>query len=470
MVHSGSASPMTTTPTASPHLTLPATAPPLQAAPLVPPAGDTTDQGLTQTPEKFITTDLTSKSDSTQPSPPTPADGEPAVVTPAKAFAQTPAQGAVNGRTSGRKRTPKACKCCGPNSSGHNVKTPSRGRGRGRGRGRDAGSDLQETAKRKPADGQLTRLIKSFDLTEETAETAEVEDGGYEKMQTADAQPQTVAPLPVLPVSSPDGPKTNSDAPNKGDAPKKEEAVLLVGSGLADNAQGAGDGGRVALSSSGVAGRGAAVVRGRGVRAALAPTTSTLFLTSQSFLIPRSMLLPRQAPKIVEKMDHGSPVTNQAVVKSPSGNGETVNLCDAEPEQEVKEDHTIISEVENGLFVSLGSPQDLDPETHMDQSPNKTVLATLSNGSVCSPPAEEHGSTGMEVESSHPARVAPQPQGPITVSSLEHVGALKDHRLYCHTGTWVEQETGRDGGEGDEKMQDGGESLEQLIDLIHGKK
>ncbi|AWP10688.1 Hypothetical protein SMAX5B_022301 [Scophthalmus maximus] len=66
MVHSGSSSPMKTTPTASSQLTVPATAPLLQVAPpLVPPPGDTSGQALTQTPARCLSTDLTSKSDST---------------------------------------------------------------------------------------------------------------------------------------------------------------------------------------------------------------------------------------------------------------------------------------------------------------------------------------------------------------------------------------------------------------------
>ncbi|XP_028443746.1 sentrin-specific protease 5 isoform X3 [Perca flavescens] len=270
MVHSSAASPVKTTPSASPHLTVAAKA----APPLVPPSGDTTDQDLTQT--NLLTPDLASNSDLTQPFTSTPADPDPPVVTPAKALTtnsspasawsspQTPSttqNPLLNGRTSGRKRTPKACDCCGPNSKGHNAQTSGRGK-------------------------QL-------------------------------------------------GPASRS-----------------------------------------------------------------------------------------------------------------------------------------------GSPQDLDSGMQVDKTPDRTdsvsVPVTLSNGSVPTPTNDNHCSTLMEVDPSHPAMVAPPFQGYITVCRMQHSWALRDHGLYCQPGTWegIEEIRGKEqsevtNGQEMDGEQQNKETLEQLTDMIH---
>lgn len=518
MVHSGSASPVKTTPSASPHLTVPATAPPLQVAPLVPPSGDTTDQDLTQTPANLLTTDLTSNSDLTLPSTLTPADAEPPVVTPATALATnsspssawsstqtpTPAQGLVNGRTSGRKRTPKACDCCGPNSRGHDVRTSGRGRGKGRarGRGRGAGSDLCDTPKRK-VDGQLTH-IKSFDLTQETVEEAEDEGDRYENMQTTVVVADTQSPMPVAPpvtASPQDGPIRNYATPEKGEAPKKVD-MLIEGSGDTDAGEkGGGDSRDVEMRLSGMAGRGAPLVRGRGrggrgmVGAMSASKideeggikredSSSVVISSKTYALPRLLFVQRQGQNKGAEMDHGLQ-TDLCSVKSPVVNGDTVNLSDTEPEEEAKENSMFMGALENGLqsisrqpgpASRSGSPQDLDSEMQVDQTPYRTDSPlTLSNGNVSTPTNDDHCSTLMEVETSHQATVAPPSPGPITVSSMQHGWALRDHRLYCQPGTWekieVEEVLGKDHSgerEMDGMMQDK-ESLEQLTDMIHGK-
>ncbi|KAG8003180.1 hypothetical protein GBF38_007563, partial [Nibea albiflora] len=507
MVHSGSASPMTTTPSASPHLTVPATAPPLQAAPDVPPPGDTTDQDLTQTPANIQshTTDLTSNSELTQASTLSPADAEPHVITPGKALAtnsdpasawsstqaSTLAQGSVNGRTSGRKRTPKACDCCGPNSTGHNVRTSGRGRGRGRARGRGAGSDLWDTPKRKVG-GQLTH-IKCLDLTKEMVEEAEDEDDSYEKVQTtvvvADTQAQTPVSLPVT-GSLQDGAIRNSAAPEKWDAQKKED-MLIEGSGV-DGAGGKGDDDDdddsrdVEMRLSGMAVRG----RVRGGRGTVGASSASNMEVEGGFrrggfgggiiglkTYSRSRLvLQRQGPNKDAQMGLGER-PDPSSVKSTFGNGDTVNLSDTEPEEEAKEDNMILSEMENGLLSCSrqsrpasrsGSPQDLDSEMQVDQTPDGTdsvsLPVALSNGNITTSTNEDHRSTLMEVEPSHPPTVVLSSQGPITISSMEHHWALRDHRLYCQPGTWekkeMEEVSGKDG-EMDEMTEDE-ENLEQL--------
>ncbi|KAL7397137.1 hypothetical protein ABVT39_017415 [Epinephelus coioides] len=514
MVHSGSASPMTTTPSASPHLTVTATVPPLQAAPpLVPPPGDNTDQDLTQNPAKLLTKDVTSNSDLTQPSTPTPADPEPTLVTTGKALTpdstpasawpstHTPAavQGPVNGRTSGRKRTPKACDCCGPNSTGHDVRTSGRGRGRGRARGRGRGAirDLGDTPKRK-VDGQLTR-VRCFDLTKEKVEEAEDEDDGHEKVQKTVVVADTLSQTSVAPSvrdSLQDGPIRNYVAPERKDVQKKED--MLEGTG----GKGGGDCRNVEMILSGMAGRGALLLRGRGGsggRGIIGAMPASKFkieggikrgglggvVISSKIDAPAPLVfVQKQGQNKDAKMDHGE-WTDPSSVKSTFGNGDTVNLSDSEPADEAKDGDIIMSEMKNGL-ISIrglsgppsrsGSPHDLDSEMQVDKTPDRTdsvsVPVTLSNGNVTAPTNADHSSTLMEVETSH--LVAPPFQGPITVNSVQHSWALRDHRLYCQPGTWEGMEEARgkeqsektNGQEMDGEKQDS-ESLEQLTEMIH---
>ncbi|XP_068563707.1 uncharacterized protein [Cebidichthys violaceus] len=485
MVHSGSASPVNTS--ASPHLTVPATAPPPQAAPpLVPPHGNTTDQDLT--PAKLLTTDLTSNSVLTQPSTLTPVEAEPP--TSAKALTtnssrasawsstETPTttRGQVNGRTSGRKRTPKACDCCGPNSTGHNVRTLGRGRGRARGRG--AGRDLRDTPKRK-VEGQLTR-IRCFDLTTENVEEAEDEDDGYEKVQktlvVTDTQSQTDVAQPVA-VSLLDEPIRNYVAPEKRDAQKMED-MLIEGSG--------GKGG-VEMILSGIAGRGAPVFRGRGMVGAMSAShmdveggikrggLGGVVISSKMDALTPLVFVQRQNKDA--DMDHGGQ-TDPSSVKSSCGNGDTVNLSDTEPEEDTKDGNTMVREMANGLLSvsrQSGSAQDLDSDMLVDKTPDRTdsmsVPVTLSNVNVPTPANTDHCSTLMEVETSHPAVVAPPFRGPIAVLSMQYSWALRDHRLYCQPGTWVrvgmEEVSEKTKGQELDVEKQNKERLEQLTDMIH---
>lgn len=471
MVHSGSASPVKTS--ASPHLTVPATAPP----PLVPPHENTTDQDLN--PAKLLATDLTSNSVLTQPSTLTPVEAEPPTSATALATnssrasawssTETPTttRGQVNGRTSGRKRTPKACDCCGPNSTGHNVRTLGRGRGRARGRG--AGRDLRDTPKRK-VEGQLTRT-KCFDLTTENVEEAEDEEDGYEKGQNtlvvADTPSQTAVAQPVA-VSLQDEPIRNSVAPEKRDAQKMED-MSIEGSG--------GKGGVEMLL--GIAGRGAPVFRGRGMVGAMLAShmdveggikkggLGGVVISSTVDALAPLVFVQRQNKDA--NMDHGGQ-TDPGSVKSSRGNGDTVNLSDTEPEDDTKDGNMMVREMANGL---LAISQDLDSDMQVDKTPDRTdstsVPVALSNGNVPTPANTDHCSTLMEVETSHPAVVAPPFQGPITVLSMQYSWALRDHRLYCQPATWV-----RAGMEEVSDKTNGSEldveRLEQLTEMVHGKR
>lgn len=203
----------------------------------------------------------------------------------------------------------------------------------------------------------------------------------------------------------------------------------------------------------------------------------------KTYALPRVVFVQRQGPNRDTGTNHLEQ-PDPSEVKSTFGNGDTVNLSDTEPEEEATGDDMITSEMENGpmsvsqqsgLASRSGSPQDLDSEMQVDQTPDRTdsvsLPVTLSNGNITTTTNEDHSSALMEVGTSPPATVAPPSQGPITVSSRQHRWALRDHRLYCQPGTWekeeVEEAPGKDGEETDETKQDKEESLEQLTDLIH---
>ncbi|KAM8874621.1 uncharacterized protein AB9W97_015860 [Spinachia spinachia] len=492
MVHSGSASPMKASP--SPHLTVPATAPPSQAAPpLVPPHGNTTDQELT--PAKRLATDHTSNSALSQPftltsvGPDVPSTKAPA--TPlirasswSSTHSPTTTRSQVNGRTSGRKRTPKACDCCGPNSAGHNVPTMGRWRGRGRGRARGAGRDLRDTPKRK-VEGQLTQ-IKCFDLTTENVVEAKDDDGGHKKVHTAlvvaDTRPQ-VDSAPPGTVSLQDIPVRNYAAPEKKDT-QKMEGMLIAGSGI----EGGGDSRDVEMMVSPISGRGARVAGGREMVGAVSASDmdaeagiqkggfgGVVYGSIMDGVSP-FVLVQRQGQNKAADMDHGGQ-NDPSSMKSSFENGDTVNLSDTEPEEDTKEGN-VMREMENGLVSPCrqsGAPRsgcDLNSDTLVDETCDRTNLMlplTLSNGNVTSPTNTAHCSTLMEVETSLPAVVAPPFQGPITVLGMQYSCALRDHGLYCQPGTWVAMEaipekTNRQELDGEKRNT---ERLEQLTDMIH---
>uniref|UniRef100_A0AAQ4RSN9 Ubiquitin-like protease family profile domain-containing protein n=1 Tax=Gasterosteus aculeatus aculeatus TaxID=481459 RepID=A0AAQ4RSN9_GASAC len=472
MVHSGSASPMKASP--SPHLTAPAPAPPPQAAPpLVPPRGNTTDQDVT--PAKLLATDHTSNSVLTPVVPDVPSTkslGAP--LSRASSWSSTHSPSAtlsqVNGRTSGRKRTPKACDCCGPGSTGHSVPTLGRWRGRGRGRGRGAGRDLKDTPKRK-VEGQLTH-IKCFDLTtKNVVEAKDDGDGGREKLHTTLVMADTPSQADIAPpvtVSLPDVPLRNHVTPEKRDTQKTEDP-LIAGSG----SKGGGHSGDVEMMVSTIAGRGAKVGTGRGMMGPLpASDMDVAGGTQQGGLgvvvygskmdgVSPLVFVQRQGQNKASDMDHGGQ-DDPSSIQSSFGNGDTVNLSDTEPEEDTKEGD-VMREMENGL---------LDSDMQVDESRDQTNFPlTLSNGNVTSPTNAAHCSTLMEVEASHPAVVAPPLQGPVTVLSVQYSWALRDHGLYCQPGTWVgaamEAASEKTNGQelGGEKQNS--ERLEQLTDMIH---
>lgn len=449
MVHSSSTPPMKTPPS-SPTSTLPATAPSLQVIPPVPPPGDTTDQHLNQIPGKSQLTDFTSISDLTSPAlcdaPPTVASivdlSSPSPSSPSQAASSV--QASVNGRTSGRKRTPKACDCCGPNSVGHNVTTPGRGRGRGRGgggRGRGRGgrgrarggsssssssssSELWHTPKRK-VQGEWTH-VKIFEDTNEG-------DDSTEEMETTETC-ETATEAERLVGTSPE----------QADAHGRDDGLLgaMLSEATAKEEEGAAE---MQVGDA---------------------TTKSSDSSSATPVLPQSDPVgpSRDAPTGLAKRP------NEIAVKQPLSNGDTVSLSDSDSEEEAT-----ASGMVNGQGAAGCHVQDLDCEMQVDkQTPDKAIselgtTAPRSDGDSASTD-EEHGCTPTDMETCRP----PPFQGPVVVSLSQHLWALRDHRLYCNTGTWVKDETeeavmSSDGIKVNGTLQDEGDGRELLVDLIQGR-
>ncbi|XP_029939422.1 uncharacterized protein LOC115381919 [Salarias fasciatus] len=436
MVHSDSASPMKTTPSASPHLTVTATAPPLMLS-----HGGTAVQDLNHIPTQALTTDLTSNSGFTQPSTLTPADANPTAVTPAKTLSissistTTPAPDPISGRTSGRKRTPKACNCCGPNSTGHNVKTSVGGRGSGRGRG--AGRNIGHTLKR---NFQVTP-VKNLDLAKE--KSTDENDTGGKVQQSGSAVDNAPSQTTETPVSLQDVPVKSCVESEKQQVKKKKTSPL--GSEVSGALQMEGsDSPNTEKSALGTAEQGGFIVisqnrEGREIEIKGAQGGATTLKTDA---LGQSMPGENQnTPNSQHK--HGGETNT---VNSSFRNGETVNLCDTE--EEVQEDYMIVIEPGNGPLstswpVTPGVLQDLDAEAEVFHSPERmdlfSLASTLSNGNIS--PSENHNHSAM-LETPHPSKDSSPTFTPISVNQKDHPWAIWDHKLYTLSGTWENNEEG----------------------------
>ncbi|KAM4739387.1 uncharacterized protein FYW61_003866 [Anableps anableps] len=511
MVHSSSNSPMTT-PSASLHLTVCSKAPLSVSSPR-----GATEQDLSQT-----STDSTSHSESSQPLSQTPADAHRRVSTTAKAVstksssastspytpAPSSAQDQLNGRRSGRKRTPKACDCCGPNSKGHNVETSGRGRGRGRGRG--ASRDFGDTPARKPP--QLT-AVRNLNLSGENIQETEDEDSGLGNLQNSDTQSQSPA-TKAVPAITQDGPKKNCAAQTNGAALTKED-ILMAPSGLAvavhkecvDKkdvdptvlgpvqreavvARGRGRGAGVGRGR----GRGAVMGRGRGkgrgtgrgqdsgqqkMEGIQISSKDNDHVTSlRTGALAESMLI-EEPEKIQDVQTDHEHQKDSASGKFAIGNGELVHLSDSEDEME--EDTVIVTELADGVLTIPRKSAtrseisgEMDSEMQVDQThdgiEHVSLPVPLPNGNVDSQTNLDQTSSPVEVKMSNSTGLASL--NPVTVS-LGHSWALRDHRLYCHPCSWAKDEMDETliKDQAEDKVMDtdtqSQESLEQLKDAIH---
>ncbi|XP_038147630.1 sentrin-specific protease 5-like [Cyprinodon tularosa] len=502
MVHSSSNSPMTT-PSDSLHLTV------CSKAPLLSCPRGATEQELKQT-----SAELTSHP---ALSPPTDehrhvTTAKPSTKTSAASIrpqTQTSSQDQINGRRSARKRTPKACDCCGPNSKGHNVATSGRGRGRGRGRG--ASKYLGDTPERKPP--QLTR-IRSLHLSEEDIQKSCSEDDGLEEVENPVPRSQSPAPKPVAAITEV-GPKNDCAAQTNGAAltnedmlasptrmtvaaektyvDKREEdpsysgpvsqgAIAVRGRGRgAMLGRGRGRGAAVRGSSIGHRrgrgatyrgrpigrgrGRGQAEMEGNQIKSADIGHVTSMGALDESASVEE----PEEMQGVQTDHEHQK---NSASGKPLIGNGELVHLSDSE--EEMEEDDVAATEFADGVLKSATSVEtsvDLDSEMQVDQMKDGidqvSLPVPLPNGNVSSPRNNDQTSSPVEVEASRSAVLAPP--SPITVS-MEHSWALRDHRLYCHPTSWAKGEMLiKDQAENKEMCTDASneESLEQLKDAIH---
>ncbi|XP_056132750.1 uncharacterized protein LOC130109800 [Lampris incognitus] len=521
MVHSGSAHPMPTTPSASPHLTAPAPAPPLQAPlPLAQPLPNPTDESLTQTPDKLLTPAFTSNSVSIQSSITT--SSQTLTLTSAKAQSTnwsptldqsgthipTPSEIIINGRSSGRKRTPKVCDCCGPNSKGHNVKTPpiriagggGRARGRGRGMGRGRGRDVSEQ--------QLIR-IKNFEVTEE-----EVDDDRF-RVAAVDHKGVKLGPTADLPMPFPLNEALIKEcaAEEMVGIQKNEEVMEVHGGTVMRNWDGSA---RVLeMRLGGTRGRGASLGEfKRSDRKGVVSATGSSDMELRYFSVGRlissktegqaeSVSLQEEEEKA--EMEQGENTCITVAASSP-GNGDMINLCEAGTIGEGEEigvktdagvtehmsgEKTAESDNGAGSDAQLGCSEDSGLAMQVDQPPDRTVLVPLleilSNGNSSPPTDQDHGSVSTGEQTFYPAVFTTPPQDAIVVDSTQHCWALKDHRLYCLPGTWEEvvndNEEHGEGGELGSKGSDetkrchsdrqldghtqDEESLQQLIEIVH---
>lgn len=473
MVHSSSASPMKTTPLASPHLTVPATTPPLQEASSESPSGDITEKDQTQICDTFQSKDAPSNSPeltlacmlspNVEPTVVTlddvyaPVDAEPPFVAVAKphdtdltpeSLAVTPAagQGLANGRTSSRKRTPKACDCCGPNSKAHNVRTAGRGRGRGRGRGKAGHGGVFSTPRRNVHD-QLNH-VKCLDLPTETIKETECEGCTNETVQT-----------PKMAILMGDGTERNEE----------NKDLMSVGGPLVVGI-GEQKGGESEMMSSEEANCGATSPKNcAGENVGVPPVPKMEVKSGRSGLggdmkncktnvLPQVAFVQTHGINRNAGMDH---VMSDWSSDKSIENGDTVSLSDTEPEEEAKGAALIVSGMENGLHPYLGpsaSTRDLDSEMQVDADEiTSPSSVSVINGSSSTQTDEDHPETHMEVQPCQSEAVAP-----LTISIMEHLWALRDHGLYCLPGTW-EKDLNQGGQTAVEE-----ESREHLIDLIHG--
>lgn len=440
MVHSGFTSQMNTTSA----LPLPASAnaPPV-APPVVPPPAVSTEQTYIKP---------TSNSESNNVSTLVPTNAESPISNESNSISSTltptPDQPVFNGRTSGRKRTPKSCDCCGPNSRGHNVQTPNRGRGRGRGRarGRGTSNNLENTPKRNI--GGL--LVQNKTLHLPSTDLSEVE--GTKMGANSPSQNSIEIHIPEKNKVT-----VNCVLPAIKDTQKEERLIAKKSVNNSDI--------EMKVLDKTVQPSPCSPVIGSPVA-----TTGEIKRKIEDNILNSSTNVP--VPSIANKqakLEHEV----QAVPKSPV---QSDNLkLSTNGLQSNNEDERISVEV-NGPLQSDAKPGDTSPVDLIliDQCSDKTnsISLTLSNGNITMSTDNTQEVMVMDSETSRPSIVPPPSHGPIMVSGELHPWALRDHWRYCRLGTWdkVEQ-TEETGGEqlndkSQRQEQDEGDS-EQLLDMIH---
>lgn len=432
MVHSGCTSPMNTTSA----LPLPASATAPPAAP--PPAVSTEQTHIKPTSNSDSNNVSTLVLDNAETPTSNESNSISATLTP------TPIQPVFNGRTSGRKRTPKSCDCCGPNSRGHNVQTPSRGRGRGRGRARGRPpltfNNLENTPQRKV--GALLEHNKTLDFPNDYL--TEVE--GTRMGASSPSQNSTE-------VHHPERDRIAANCVASAVKETQNEERLIS---------------EETVNSSDIEMK---VVDQTVEASPCSPVQLSLHSTAveikrkieddvlnSSSNVPVPSMANKQA-----KLEYVVP----AIPDSPLERGDLKVSANGLPRSAEDESR---SRLANGPLESRDtSAVDL---ILIDQSSDKTnsIPLTLSNGNVTTPTGNTQEATVTESETSRPAAAPPPSHGPISVSGEWHPWALRDHRMYCRSGTWdsAEQTNETAGEQSGDKLQEQAEAeSEQLLDTVH---
>ncbi|XP_037105982.1 sentrin-specific protease 5-like [Syngnathus acus] len=427
MVHSNSASPMKTS--LPPNIT--EAAPPEQAAPLpVLPLIETSDKDPSHIQAKALDSNVTSISNIPQPTTQNLAEAGSPVLTPKTALQgnsspasdwssshpATHAHSTINGRTSGRKRTPKTCDCCGPNKRGHDVTTSGRGKGRGRGRGRGSGRNIHDKS------GDDIMGIIDFDLTGDVLEDVEDKNDIHEGMKISTTQPGPTVPSRVC--------------------------ISLLDGNVLDNGQ------------------------------ADFPQVSVPASKGGTFIGMKQGVENDNSENAQTLSDSGAHV-NSASVTSQVGNGDSLGLSETESKRETLDDKsgetgngTLCSSGGSASPSRPASPQNHDSEMQVELERNRTDSSSLclsplfSNGNESSPAERDPGATAMETDCANPSALSTSNRDPIRVCSTQYSCALIDHRLYCHPATWeknLSEETDVQEMDGDTPS----DSLERLIILVH---
>lgn len=437
MVHSGFTSPMNTTS----RLPLSASA---TAPPIVPPPADSTEQTHIKP---------TSNSDSANVASLVPANAESPISNESNSISPTltptPAQPVFNGRTSGRKRTPKSCDCCGPNSRGHNVQTPSRGRGRGRGRARGRGvtDNLENIAKRNV--GGLLAPIKTLDLPNTNLSEAE----GAKMGADSPSQNSTEVHIPEN-----DRVEVNCVLSAVKDTQKEERLIAKESVINSDIEMKVLD--KIVEASSCSSATGSPIsTNNNEIKRKMEDNN-----LNSSTNVPVPLIANKQAK--LEKEEQAAP-------KSPS-QSVSLKLSTNGLQGSAKDENK--SQVTNGPLQSGTKPGDTSAVDFIliDQTSDKTnsTSLTLSNGNATTSTDDTQVVTVMDSETSGPTTVPPPSHGPITLSSEQHPRALRDHWMYCRPGTWDKAEqTEETGGEQlndkSQRQEQTEEDSEQLLDMVH---
>ncbi|XP_038858868.1 sentrin-specific protease 5 isoform X2 [Salvelinus namaycush] len=336
-----------------------------------------------------------------------------------------PALVGTNGRSSGRKRTPKACDCCGPNSKHHNGKDPHGKTPGGKPRqrraqpGKGRGQALGETPKRTGGHHSSEKT----QMTEEqvTAIRQELEkDSVVEEVTNSLAPPVTNSvSQPVMNVVAP--PVTNSVG-------QPQPLTDSMGQPL--------------MNSMGQK-----------------LTYTVVKLVTKSVVQPVTNAMVQPVTNSVVQ-----PIMKAVVEHVPDSEMEQENGCEGAV-CEGEQAPGLEMEQENGCGLDKQPVTDSNTEV-MKQPQAGDAAVSLSNGTSAVPNEEPTDcSAPMEVEPSATACVSPG----IMLCSTLHPFALWDHRDYCEVGVWAPSPETEEDCVSDPAQQPNPEDniQEVIIDLIH---